>query len=92
VVQRLYPVNHRETKQKSSDRNRAQPDQDHINGPVQALPLAAMLAFQKMLLVIPAHFRSNPGNVIPPAGKYVADHSIRACCYLHRLSFIRATP
>jgi hypothetical protein len=60
MLQRLYPVNHRKTQQESRNRNRAQSNQSHIDSPMQPLARKAMRTFNQVLLVISAHFRSNP--------------------------------
>ena len=72
-------------KPQQEGRNRycAQTDKNYIDGAMQPLTRPAMRALHQMLFVITAHLGSNPGDVIPPAGKYVAYHSISACCRLH---------
>jgi hypothetical protein len=50
---------------------------------MQPLARKAMRTLNQVLLVISAHLRSNPRNVIPPAGKYVAYHSIGTSRRLH---------
>ena len=51
-------------------------DQPNIDCAVQPLPRPAMGTVGEVLLVVTAHFRSNAGDVVSPAGKNVAYYLI----------------
>ena len=56
-----------ECQQKHARGDRCQHDQGDVDSTVQALPAAAVVALYKVLLVVAAHFRRQPGNVVAPA-------------------------
>src|SRR5260370_23499421 len=84
VLGRVMP--HRaEGHQEHARRDRGHDHQADIDGPVQDLPGTAVAALRPMLLVVAAHLRRQPGNVIAPSSKDVTDYFVRT--YMaHRLT------
>src|SRR5271156_3716508 len=64
LLQGVYPMNHCQRQKESCNRNRAQANQNYVNGAMQPLPRTAMRTLYQVLLVIAAHLRSNAGDVI----------------------------
>src|SRR6266446_1191495 len=60
---------HGKGQQKHRRRRRSQRNQRNINDAVQFLPVAAALAIGEMELVVPAHLRSQAGNIVAPSRK-----------------------
>jgi len=59
-------------KQEDECRNRGQDDQGDIDRAMQSLARSAVLAVREVRFIVPAHLGSDPGDVVPPTGEYVA--------------------
>ena len=83
MFQRLEVIEDRQRKEEKEDRQRGQYRQRYIQAAVKLLPRAAMGTFGKMLLVVLAHLRCDPGDVISPACQDGACYSVRASGSCH---------
>jgi hypothetical protein len=67
--------------QEHGRRSGRQHNQGNVNDAVQSLAAAAVLAGREMQLVVPAHFWSEPGDVIPPSRKDFPHDRFDALCH-----------
>jgi hypothetical protein len=77
-VPRSKIADHCKRHQEHSRGNGCKHDEGYVDDAVQALPGAAMLTGREMLLVVAAHLRRNPGNVVAPARKNFSHQGIDA--------------
>jgi hypothetical protein len=85
MLQRLDVLENRQREEEEEDRQRGQNGQRHIQAAVELLPGAAVGAFGKMLLVVLAHLRGDPGDVISPACQDGAYDSVCALGSCHKI-------
>jgi hypothetical protein len=85
ILQRLDVVENGQREEEKEHRQRGQHGQRYIQAAMEALPGAAVRALGKMMLVVLAHLRRDPGNVIPPACKDSASDSVRASGTCHNV-------
>ena len=65
-----------ERDQEDDGGNACDDDQSDVNGAVQALARAAVVASDEVLLIVLAHLRRDAGDVIPPTGKDISYYLI----------------
>jgi hypothetical protein len=71
-------VDHTESQQEDSRRNRCQNNQAKINSAMQALARETALAESEVVFVGATHFGRQARNVIAPARQNLPDHGINA--------------
>ena len=78
VGDELDPVDDEGGEQKGGGRQRADADQENVDGAGDALAAAAMTALGKMLVVVGAHGRREARDVVTPPGEDVSYYLVDA--------------
>src|ERR1039458_1239581 len=84
--QRVDVLENRQREEEEKDRRRGENGKRYIQAAVELLPRAAMGAFGKMLLVVLAHLRRDPGDVISPTCQDGACDSVCASGSSHKIN------
>src|ERR1700677_1801921 len=74
----FYPMNYHCGQQERKNRKRTHADEQDVDGPGDALSMAAVVALREMLVVVRSHCRRQSRDIVPPTREYVPNHLIGA--------------